>query len=295
MENIIVEIHQRNHTKTVQGSNRMNIKSISKKEFYLLNIIIEAKSNVFATEIEWFKDNGNRVLGVILKDKIDKDFSYVILASEVDNTFRAVDVKVSISSIDSARDELISKLNESINKGKYEQTLFQQEKLIIETAPTITITDVKDSIISDTKSYSIVITDINEEIKKYLNRNPQKLYDLSPRKFEELIGSIMEDLGFSIELTKATRDGGRDIIAKIENSVTDFLAYIECKRYSPENKIGVGIIREVTGVHYINKPSKSIIVTTSFFTRDAVELARKMENQMDLKDFNSIKEWLKKY
>lgn len=273
----------------------MNIKSISKKEFYQLNVIKETKLDVFATEIEWFKDNENRILGVLLKDKIDDDFSYVIFASEVNNTFRAVDVKVSISSIDSAKGELISKLNESIDKGKYEQSFFQREKLTKETPPTMTITDIKDSIISDKKSSSIVIMDINEEIKKYLNRNPQKLYELSPRKFEELIGSIMEDLGFSVELTKATRDGGRDIIAKIKNSVTDFLAYIECKRYSPENKIGVGIIREVTGVHYLNKPSKSIIVTTSFFTRDAVELARKMENQMDLKDFNSIKEWLKKY
>ncbi len=273
----------------------MNIKAISKKEFYQLNVIKETKLGVFATEIEWFKDNENRILGVLLKDKIEKDFSYVILTSEVDNTFRAVDIKVSISSIDSARSELISKLSKSINNGKYQQSLFQEEKLVTETASILTITDVKDSIVSETKPASIIITDINEEIKKYFNRNPQKLYDLSPRKFEELIGSILEDLGFSIELTKATRDGGRDIIAKIKNSVTDFLAYIECKRYSPENKIGVGIIREVIGVHHLDKPSKSIIVTTSFFTRDAVEMAREMENQMDLKDFNSIKEWLKKY
>lgn len=275
----------------------MNIKSISQKEFYQLNVIKEPSLDFIATEIEWFKDNENRILGVLLRDNLDKDFSYVILALELDHAFRTVDVKVSISSINSARTELLAKLNQIINEGKFTQSLFQQDKITTDTTRPSTpiITNVANEISSVAKSSSVVITDINEEIKKYLNRNPEKLYDLSPRKFEELIGSIMEDLGFSVELTKATRDGGRDIIAKIKNSVTDFLVFIECKRYSPDKKIGVGLIREVTGVHYLNGPSKSIIVTTSFFTKDAVELAKKMENQLDLKDYNAIKEWLKKY
>ena len=127
--------------------------------------------------------------------------------------------------------------------------------------------------------------------KKY----PHRLYDINPRKFEELIASILEDLGFTVELTQATRDGGRDIIASIRNSVTNFLAYVECKRYAPGNKIDVGIIRQVQGVQYTNRPSKSIIVTTSFFTRDAVKEAKLIENQLDLKDFNDIKNWLEKY
>ena len=140
-----------------------------------------------------------------------------------------------------------------------------------------------------------IVHNIDDEVKKYFKKNPDKLYDLDPRKFEELIASIFKDFGFDVELTKATRDGGRDIIASIRNAVTNFLAYVECKKYAADNKIGVGIIRNVAGVHYMRKPSKSIIVTTSYFTKDAIKEARSLENQLDLKDFNSIKEWLKKY
>jgi HJR/Mrr/RecB family endonuclease len=70
---------------------------------------------------------------------------------------------------------------------------------------------------------------------------------------------------------------------------------VECKKYSPSNKVCVRIIREVAGVHFIRKPSKSIIVTTSYFTTEAIKEARLIENELDLKDFNGIKEWLDKY
>ena len=98
-----------------------------------------------------------------------------------------------------------------------------------------------------------------------------------------------------MELTQATRDGGRDIIAHVKNAVSSYLTYIECKRYAADNKVGVGIVREVIGVHHIRKPTKSIIVTTSFFSKDAIREAEKMENQLDLKDFTGIKAWLQHY
>ncbi|WP_332023252.1 restriction endonuclease, partial [Kaistella sp.] len=118
---------------------------------------------------------------------------------------------------------------------------------------------------------------------------------LTPRKFEELVASILEDLGFDVTLTKQTRDGGSDIIASIRNAVTSFLILVECKKYSPENKVDVGIIREVVGVQTFKNPSKSIIVTTSRFTKDAIKEASQMKDKLDLKDYDNLKEWLSKY
>ena len=102
-------------------------------------------------------------------------------------------------------------------------------------------------------------------------------------------------MGFEVELTQATRDGGRDIIAHVRNAVCSYLTHIECKRYAADNKVGVGIIREVIGVHHIRNATKSIIVTTSFFSRDAIKEAERMENRLDLKDFTDVKAWLQSY
>lgn len=98
-----------------------------------------------------------------------------------------------------------------------------------------------------------------------------------------------------MELTKATRDGGSDIIASIKNAVTSFLVLVECKKYSQDNKVGVGIIREVVGVHALRRPSKSIIVTTSFFSKDAINEAGLFKEDLELKDYNALKGWLNNY
>ena len=112
----------------------------------------------------------------------------------------------------------------------------------------------------------------------------------SPNRLRDL-----KDMGFNVELTKATRDGGRDIIAHVSNSLCSYLTHIECKKYATDNKIGVGIIREVMGVHNIRQATKSIIVTTSFFSKDAIKEAEIVGNHLDLKDFNDLKCWLQKY
>ncbi len=79
------------------------------------------------------------------------------------------------------------------------------------------------------------------------------------------------------------------------NAVTSFLILVECKKYSPENKVDVGIIREVVGVQTFKNPSKSIIVTTSTFTKDAIKEASQLKDKLDLKDYNNLKDWLSKY
>lgn len=248
----------------------MAIRQISEEKFQNYNF--EAYPTFVAKEKLWYSDDDANIIATILLDNFDKDYSYVILGKDEDEEYRAIDVEVSIEEVDDAVKNLFSKMNKISVTGKmekkiYESTLFKPQS-------------------------SVIITDMDDAVKKYFKKHPEKLYEINPRKFEELIASIFKDFGFDVELTKATRDGGRDIIANIKNSVYSLLAYIECKRYAPDNKVDVGIIRNVAGVHYLRKPSKSIIVTTSFFTKDAQEEAKLIENQLDLKDYNDIKIWL---
>lgn len=255
----------------------MAIRKISEDEFNSYNIG-RGPSLMQAEEVSWFADDEAKLLGTVLIDKIDKDWNYIILALESDGVYRYADGKVSVEYQEECEEELEDSIRNISVNGNFSETLFELDS----EAPII-------------EQSSLIVHDIDDEVKRYFNKYPEKLYDLNPRKFEELIACILKDFGFDVELTKATRDGGRDIIARIKNSVVDILTYVECKRYAADRKIDVGIIREVIGVHYIRKPSKSIIVTTSFFTKDAITEAKNLENQLELKDFNQVKEWLKQY
>lgn len=251
----------------------MSIVKISQEEFDFLGI----ERIGFFPERAWFKSTNLDIAGTVIHDPIDKDWSYVLLAKEEDGVYRYLDGGVSLPTQQDAESKLYISAHSIEIAGTF------QEKLYTESGP------------EKEADSALIVTSVDDEVKKYLKNHPQKLYELSPRKFEELVASILKDLGFEVELTQATRDGGRDIIAHVRNSVSSYLTYIECKKYAADNKVGVRIIREVIGVHHIRKPTKSIIVTTSFFSKDAIKEAELMESQLDLKDFTDIKEWLQRY
>ena len=108
--------------------------------------------------------------------------------------------------------------------------------------------------------------------------NPELIRDITHREFEELIAELFKEKGFEVELTKRTRDGGKDIIAistdiiaiSIDKLGTRLKYFIECKHYSETNKITVDLVRQLHGVKNIKDgPNKVIFVTTSSFTSDA--------------------------
>jgi HJR/Mrr/RecB family endonuclease len=249
---------------------------ISREEFDALDI---DRINAFP-ERAWFKSSLLDLAGTVTRDPFDKDWAWALLAKDEDGIYRYIQGDVSLLSQSEAKNKLINAASQIEVNGGFEESFYSNTSALEDT---------------DNSAAQPIITTIDDEIKKYLNKHPEKLYELSPRKFEELIASILKDLGFEVELTPATRDGGRDIIAHIRNAVCSYLTHIECKRYAPDNKVGVGIVREVIGVHHIKGATKSIIVTTSFFSKDAIEEAARMENTLDLRDFNNIKDWLQKY
>jgi len=251
----------------------MSIRQISREEFDSLGL---DKTGYFP-EVSWYKSNEIDIAGTVIRDPYDNDWSYVIVAKDDDGFYRYIHGEVSLSTQKDAESKMHKSMLELNEKGVYQEDLYCEP--------------VGDA----TNKAPEVIASIDGQIKSYFKRNPERMYDLSPRKFEELVAAILKDMGFDVELTKATRDGGRDIIAYIRNSVCSYLTHIECKKYAPDNKIGVGIIREVMGVHHLRQASKSIIVTTSFFSKDALREAAMVENHLALKDFNSLKEWLQRY
>ncbi|WP_136799969.1 restriction endonuclease [Desulfosediminicola ganghwensis] len=153
---------------------------------------------------------------------------------------------------------------------------------------------------------SRIITDINliraniPDLIRFLSQNPQHIHSLTPREFEEIIAEIFRAKGFEVTLTAKTRDGGKDIIAIHRNDLgIDTKYFIECKRYAPENKVGVEIVRALHGVkNTVGAPNKVILATTSSFTSGAVDFVQNQAPStwdISLKDYNDILQWMRLY
>jgi len=145
-------------------------------------------------------------------------------------------------------------------------------------------------------SFSLISTTVYEELIEYLARNPQELKSMNPRKFEEIIAHIFDRFGYEVELTKRTRDGGRDIIAIREKGVEVAVKYlIEAKRPEPGTPVRIGAVRELYGVKSDEKATKAILATTTFFTRDARMFFDRNKWELEPRDFDGIMSWIYEY
>lgn len=64
--------------------------------------------------------------------------------------------------------------------------------------------------------------------------------------------------------------------------------YVECKRYSRQNKVSVGLVRALYGVQTADKLNKACLVTSSYFTYDAVNFASEQNVMIDLVDGDAL-------
>ncbi len=136
---------------------------------------------------------------------------------------------------------------------------------------------------------------ISVELIKYLAENPEALFEIKPRRFEELIAEILASYGWQVNLTKATRDGGYDIFAisrDLAGAETSWV--IECKRNRADRKVGIDVARALYGVKTDLKAASMMLATTSHFSRD-LQAYKTSRYDLELRDYEGIVEWINEY
>lgn len=94
---------------------------------------------------------------------------------------------------------------------------------------------------------------------------------LSGVEFEKVCQQLVENMGFETETTKASGDGGIDLIAYNHQPLLSGKYIIQCKRYS--GSVGEPIIRDLYGVVMSERANKGILMTTGYFTKSAISFA----------------------
>jgi|GEM_PF-1029955 len=142
----------------------------------------------------------------------------------------------------------------------------------------------------------VAIQAISAELIKYLAKHPKELYNLRPRQFEELVAEVLASYGWEVNLTPAIKDGGYDIFGIHTDQAGVANAWIiECKKYGPENKVGVDIARALYGTKALLRPDCSaMLATTSHFTKGVKEF-KASRYDLDLREYEDILRWINEH
>lgn len=135
---------------------------------------------------------------------------------------------------------------------------------------------------------------VSEKLIAHLAAHPDELRTFDRRIFEELVAELFDGFGYEVELTKRTRDGGRDVIA-VRHREVDVKYLIECKRPDPGHKVGVRPVRELFGVKADEGATKAILATTAEFTPDALLFFGRHRWELEPRDHSGLLEWLDHY
>ena len=135
----------------------------------------------------------------------------------------------------------------------------------------------------------------NEALLEHLQQQPDLLYQLPSRKFEELVADLLTNLGYDIELTPATRDGGKDILAQMNTPHGNILCLVEVKRHRADRPVGVALVRQLYGTLVDADATSAMLVTTSSFTSDARLFQQRHQYKLALRDYGDVVHWINDY
>jgi restriction system protein len=123
------------------------------------------------------------------------------------------------------------------------------------------------------------------EILALLDRDPSLMFQIKPRKWEELVAGAYDRAGFDqVTLTPRSGDLGRDVIA-VKYGIGTVRVIEQVKAYGPNHLVTADDVRALLGVLQGDKASKGFLTTTSDFApklADDILLKPFMPKQLEL-------------
>jgi len=144
---------------------------------------------------------------------------------------------------------------------------------------------------SESPGSLVILPVITPELLAVISTHPELLRTVEPRTFERILAELLEIQGYTVELQRGTKDGGIDIFALMKEGPLGPHRYlVQAKRWT--NAVGVAPVRELLFLHDHHRVSKACLVTTSRFTRGAWKLADEYQWQLELRDYDRLREWV---
>jgi restriction endonuclease Mrr len=140
-----------------------------------------------------------------------------------------------------------------------------------------------------------IVISANEAMIGKLKKQPEDVHALTPRQFEELIAELLREKGHEVTLTKATRDGGKDILVGMRTELGDFLCLVEAKRYRADRPVDVALVRTLYGTLCDHQATSAMLVTMSRFSPDAHAFQNRHPHTLSLRDQIDVARWIQQY
>lgn len=116
-----------------------------------------------------------------------------------------------------------------------------------------------------------------------IDSDPDAMFKITPRKWEELIAAAYDAEGYRVELTPRSGDGGVDVIATCASGTVKI--FDQVKAYGRTRVVTADDVRALMGVVAYSEATKGVLTTTAEFAprlREDRYIRRAIEDGLEL-------------
>lgn len=124
-----------------------------------------------------------------------------------------------------------------------------------------------------------VIKDQSIKFAQLIAQNSHSLEAIEWRDLERTLAEVLEGIGFSVELTPSSKDGGKDIIVKYVVSGLKHTYIVEIKHWRAGSRVGNSIICDFLNVIVRERRQGGLFLSTSGYCNNVFEIFSKIERQ----------------
>lgn len=125
----------------------------------------------------------------------------------------------------------------------------------------------------------MILRALSEQLARLIARDPGTLAHLEWRDVERVIAEVFDGLGFKVELTPGTKDGGKDVVVQCEVAGTLSTYYVEIKHWRSSTRVGPGAVEKLLKVIVREKKAGGLFLSTYGFTDNAFEQLTAIDKQ----------------
>ncbi|MCR4469849.1 MULTISPECIES: restriction endonuclease [unclassified Burkholderia] len=125
----------------------------------------------------------------------------------------------------------------------------------------------------------VMMRDLSGQLARLIASQPAALMHLEWRDVERVVAEVFDGLGFGVELTPGSKDGGKDVILTCTVNGKRAEYYVEIKHWRSATRFGSAAIERLLKVIVKERKDGGLFLSTYGFTENAFEQLTAIEKQ----------------
>ena len=126
----------------------------------------------------------------------------------------------------------------------------------------------------------IIRKEVSRKFIEMITVDPRELDRFEWREMERILAEVFEGLGFGVELTPGSKDGGKDIVLTCRIASKTHTYYVEVKHWRSRTRVGTGAISDFLNVIVNEEVDGGLYLSTYGFCSSAIESLTEVQRTM---------------